>query len=199
MPRDDRSSHRMNRQTVARALSILAHPALLVPATVVGLAVHQGASPVVVRTAATAAGIVAAAVLLYSVVRVRAGHWAHADASRPAERLQLNVFLAAALLAAAGWANASGAPRGVTTVLLLCASIVGAALLVRRWLTLSLHLAFATFAAVLSWPTSATLLLLLVAAGLAWSRLVLRRHTPAEVLAGASAGAAAGVVFHALS
>lgn len=189
----------MHRYTVARALSILAHPALLAPLSAVGVAVNRGAPPSVVRTAAQAAIGVAGAVMIYSVGRVRSGRWAHADASRPPERVQLNVFLVGALLAGAAFASASAQPRGVVEGLLLSASLVVVALLVRAWLTLSLHVAFAAFAALLWWPSAAaTLGLLLVAAGLAWSRLVLQRHTPADVLAGATAGVVAGVVFQGL-
>lgn len=189
----------MNRYTAARALSIVAHPALLVPLSAVGVAVNRGASSEVVQTAARASAGVAAAVMIYSLVRVRSGHWSHADASRPAERLQLNVFLTVALLACAAGAAASASPRGVVEGLLLSAGLVIVALLGRGWLKMSLHVAFATFAALLWWPTAAaTLGLLVIAAGLAWSRLVLQRHTAADVVAGATAGAVAGLVFQGL-
>lgn len=199
MPLGVRRYGSMNRYTAARVLSIVAHPALLVPLSAVGVAVNRGASPAVVQTAAQASIGVAAAVMVYSLVRVRSGRWSHADASRPAERMQLNVFLVGALLAGAAYAVASDQPRGVVEGLLLSASLVVVALLLRGWLKLSLHVAFAAFAALLWWPTAAaTAGLLLVAAGLAWSRLYLQRHTAADVLTGATAGVVAGLVFQVL-
>ena len=67
-------------------------------------------------------------------------------------------------------------------------------------LLMSLHAAFAVLVAGLPLPNvSAVLALLALAAGVSWSRLVLRRHTRAEVLVGLivglQAGAAAGLGF----
>jgi membrane-associated phospholipid phosphatase len=78
----------------------------------------------------------------------------------------------------------------------LAGAVVVLASLLRRWLKLSLHAAFAVLAAALLWPAVlATLGVLALAAGVGWSRLVLQRHTRQEVVAGLLAGAAAGVAF----
>jgi membrane-associated phospholipid phosphatase len=75
--------------------------------------------------------------------------------------------------------------------------VVVMASLLRRWLKLSLHAAFAVFAASLLWPSvMAVVGLLALAVAVAWSRLVLRRHTLGEVVVGLLAGGAAGVGFH---
>lgn len=190
----------MNRESAARALSIGAHPALLMPVAVIGSAVHRDATPRVLEVAAGASVVVAAAVFAYSHSRVRAGRWSHADASRPPERVQLNLFLVVALLMVAALSLLFSQPRAVTVGALSCAAVAVAALLLRQWLKLSLHLAFAALAAVLWWPVhEATVLLLLIAVGLAWSRLTLGRHTRAEVALGAVVGGAAGVAFQLLA
>jgi len=53
------------------------------------------------------------------------------------------------------------------------------------------------FAALLLWPSlPAVVLALFLAAGVSWSRLVLRRHTLLEVLIGLLAGGVAGLGFN---
>lgn len=185
----------MLRDTAARALSILGHPALLMPAAIVGTTLSGGAPAATVAVAAGASLAVAAAVLAYSFLRVRSGAWAHPDASRPAERLQLNLFLLATLLVVSVLSYALSRPPAVTAGTLLCAGIIAAALLLRGRLKVSLHVAFAMFAAALWWPSPVFALQLALAGGLAWSRLALRRHTAAEVVVGAIVGAVAGLAF----
>lgn len=70
--------------------------------------------------------------------------------------------------------------------------------LASRWLKVSLHMAFGSFA-----TTTLLLLgsfvgwaLLLVLPVLAWSRLYLRRHVPSEVVAGLLVGAAFGFALY---
>lgn len=185
----------MLRDTAARALSILGHPALLMPAAIIGTALSSGAPAATVAVAAGASLGVAAAVLAYSFLRVRSGAWAHPDASRPAERLQLNLFLLVTLLAVSVLSYSLSRPRAVTVGALLSAGIIGAALLLRGRLKVSLHVSFATFATALWWPIPVFAVQLALAGGLAWSRLALRRHTLAEVVLGAIVGAVAGLGF----
>lgn len=181
---------------IARALSILGHPALLMPVAVPLAAAGQGAPRALVLQAGAAALGVALAVGAYSAAQVRAGRWQHVDASQPAERRQLNLFLVGLLgLAALGlwWATGQallGAGLG------LGAAIVAVALGLRRRLKTSLHGAFVAYAAALAWPVpGAGLALGLLGLGVGWSRLVLGRHSRAEVLTGWALGAAAGVTF----
>jgi membrane-associated phospholipid phosphatase len=183
------------RNTAARALSIIGHPALLMPAAIVATTLSDGAPAATVAMAAGASVAIAGAVLAYSFLRVRSGAWAHPDASRPAERLQLNLFLLVTLLAVAALSYSMSRPRAVTLGALLCSGIIAAALLLRARLKVSLHVAFAMFAAALCWPSPMFAALLALAGGLAWSRLALRRHTPAEVVLGAIIGTAAGLGF----
>ena len=70
----------------------------------------------------------------------------------------------------------------------------GEVLLARRF-KLSLHAAFTTLAAFLPVWLPAIAALLVLALAVAWSRLVLERHRPVEVVAGVLAGIAAGGVL----
>ena len=185
------------KHTVARMLSIVGHPALLMPASVVGAALDRGVPRSVLVTAAGASLFIAAVVGAYSLVKVRAGAWRHMDASEPRERLQLNRFVIALLGATAllGWAG--GLPRAIVLGLVLSALIVAFAHGLRGRLKTSLHAAFAVFAAAVVWPNPvAAAVVLGLALGVAWSRCVLGRHTVAEAVVGLLAGALGGVGLH---
>lgn len=172
---------------------------LLLPVAAVGSATVRGAPTHTTQSTAVASLGIALAVLIYAFARVRAGRWAHADASQPAERVQLNVFLLVALLGAALLAHLLARSAIVTTGLLLCAGQIAIALLVRPWQKLSLHASSAAYATALWWPEHlAVLILALLTVGVGWSRLVLGRHTRVEVLAGVAVGATAGLTFQLL-
>lgn len=180
----------------ARALSIVGHPAVLMPVAVAAAASGPGAPPQLLRVALGTAVAVAVIVGLYSLWQVRRGRWAHVDASHPAERSQLNLVLAGLLCAAAALLWALGQPPAVAAGPLLAALLVLLTHALRRWLKVSLHAAFALFAAALVWPhLPGTLAIAALALGVAWSRLVLHRHTLAEVLTGLLFGAAFGAAL----
>ena len=177
---------------VARAVSIAGHPALLMP---VAAAI---ASPAQIRPVAIAMSLACAcAVLGYSFYKARRGEWLHIDASVPGERAQLNVRVGVGLLATAGGLWLAGVHVGLPLVICLSGLIVAAGHLLKGIAKLSLHVAFAVFAAFVVWPNHvAAVTLALVAAGVAWSRLALQRHVAADIILGALSGAAAGLVFH---
>jgi len=84
--------------------------------------------------------------------------------------------------------------RGVAATL----GMMAVCALATRWVKVSLHMAFATVAAVtlalMRSPVGYVLLLALPA--LMWSRLTLQRHTRLEVGLGTMIGAGAGVAIH---
>jgi hypothetical protein len=185
------------RTAAARLVSKVGHPALLMPA-VIAFATVAGRAPVrVIIVAMMSTAAVALAVVAYSRWQVRAGRWAHVDASVPQERRQLNGFLGALLIGSAAILWRLAQPHAVVAGLALSGALVVSADVLRRWLKMSLHVSFAVFAALLC-PGSGSVALLLLAVAVGWSRLVLRRHTRLEVAVGAAAGAAAGVLFNAI-
>lgn len=180
----------------ARMLSVLGHPGLLMPAAVAVAASRADAPPQLLPVALATAVVVAVIVGIYSLWQVRAGRWVHIDASNPNERHQLNLFLAALLGGAALLLWALGQPMPVALGPLLAGLVVGLTHLLRRWHKVSLHAAFAVFSVALVWPQPAlTPALALLTMGVAWSRLVLRRHTLPEVLLGLLFGAAGAAAF----
>jgi membrane-associated phospholipid phosphatase len=185
----------MFRTDLARAVSIAGHPVVVLPVAIFA-GVWGVAPPNVVRQAVLPAVLVGAAVMVYSAIQVRRGRWAHVDASVREERQQLNLFLAIILVLAAAALWGTGQPWGVVAGVACAALVVAVAHATRRWLKISLHVAFATFAAGFLWPRMAGMLVVLAcAAAIAWSRLALARHSRADVICGAVLGLAVGALF----
>ncbi len=181
----------------ARTLSILGHPALLMPLAVAASASARAASAAQTRNAVLACVVVAVVTLAFSVYKVRRRQWAHVDASQVAERKQLNVFLVALLWGLAAALHWLGQPGALVVGLGLSGVIVLLALAARGWLKTSLHAAFAVYAAGVAWPALAvSVVMAVLAIGVAWSRVVLQRHTQAEVALGAVLGAGAAGALH---
>ena len=186
----------MSPLVAARALSIVGHPALLMPVAIALAAFAADAPARLLSLAVGSAVAVTVVVGVYSVWQVRAGRWAHVDASRPVERRQLTRFLAALMGAIAVLLWAAGQASTVVCAPLFAALPVLAAHALRRRLKVSLHAAYAVFAAALLWPHALGASLLgLLALGVAWSRLELQRHTRAEVLLGLLFGALSGAAL----
>ncbi|MGX5729978.1 phosphatase PAP2 family protein [Pseudoxanthomonas beigongshangi] len=180
----------------ARAVSILGHPMLVLPAAALLLA----ARTLGIREAAwMGLGFAAFAALVmgWSGWQVRRGRWQHVDASQREERRTLNRFLLVALALAAILTWLAGQPVQLALGLALAAALIAVAMLGARWCKLSLHMAFVVYAAILlsqvhpGWGVAAGLFAALVA----WSRLALRRHVPRDLVAGVLAGGSAGVLF----
>jgi membrane-associated phospholipid phosphatase len=185
----------MFRTELARAVSIAGHPVVVLPGAIFA-GVWGAAPPNVVRQAVLPAVLIGAAVMVYSAVQVRRGRWTHVDASVREERQQLNLFLAVLLVLVSGGLWALGLPRGVVAGIACAALVVAVAHATRRWLKISLHVAFAAFAAAFLWPRMAGMLVVLACAvAIAWSRLALARHSRADVMCGAVLGLAVGALF----
>ena len=171
-------------------------PLVVMPVAVLALMVLQGDG----RHAGWAlAGLalLGALIMLFSRNQVRRGRWQHVDASGKQERSSLNRFLLVLLVIATLACLLGGASLPLTLGLGLSAAMLVVAMATARWCKLSLHLAFATFAALLlaslSWWVG--MAGLLFAAVVAWSRLHLQRHVPRDLVAGACTGLLAGLAF----
>lgn len=182
---------------LARAVSILGHPLLVLPAALMLPAALHGGDPRTLRAAFAGFALFAALVMGWSWWQVRRGRWAHVDASHQSERRSLNrtLLVLIALGALLAW-RALPSP-GLAVALALSAGIVAVALLTVRWCKLSLHLAFAVYATGLLWPQGgwAIAACCALAAGVAWSRLRLSRHRPRDLVAGAAAGLLAAIGY----
>src|SRR5947207_1955924 len=180
---------------IARSLSILGHPLVVIPVAVVTLVLHERTSSatLIVSVICGIAGVV----LAFSFWQVRRGQWQHIDASALAERRSLNVFLAIVLFLGAAIAFYQLPEPGLSFGLLLSGLLIVAVMVVSPWVKLSLHASFAAFAVLLLWPLKLWYVALasVAAASICWSRVVLGRHTIAEVLGGSFLGGLFGACF----
>lgn len=150
--------------------------------------------------AGLAAVSLAACVVAYSLLKVSTGHWRDVDASAPAERAQLTSFLFPLMATGALAMGLLGLPLAAVAGLGFGAAMVGVAHAAKRRLKVSLHAAFAVYAAALLWPWPGVVIAcLLLAAGVAWSRVVLGRHTVEEARIGLILGAVGGMALHAVA
>jgi hypothetical protein len=170
----------------ARWISIIGHPFTFVVllVAIASWKLHGG------HHAFRTTGIVVATMLvplgLFIWNRYSLGYWETVDASAPADRPAL--YTAAFLLLIPVGAyfilreRATEMVRGLAAVAILIGILAG----LNRWIKLSVHLTIATFAAVIiSWLIPALgAALLPFLPFLAWSRLMLSRHSFAEVAGG---------------
>lgn len=171
----------------ARWVSIALHPfAVFIALTIVSVRVL---APQALGHALIGVSAAVLACWAFVLQRRRGGHWSTVDASKASERPLLYAVLLAILTLCWWWMRGQAAPlaQGIVAV----AAMLVAAAVLNRWIKLSLHMASLAFAAV-------SLLALWRLAGiaaacglplLAWARLRMARHTPAEVIGGTVLGA----------
>jgi membrane-associated phospholipid phosphatase len=187
----------MMRVAVARAVSIVGHPVVLLLVAALIAASIRGASPRQLRLVGGAMVTLGLIVLVFSWLQVRAGRWSHVDASVRSERTSLNLFLGALLLLSAAFLWFSTRSSHMPLALALSGALIVIALLIGSWVKVSLHTAFAAFATALLWPIKLAVVGgVLVTVAVVWSRLVLGRHVAADIAVGLVLGAAAGGGYH---
>lgn len=184
------------RQRIAWWISVLGHPFVLIP-LLVGYVTARLLPP---GQAALVVGVVIAGSVLPMLWiisrRVRSGAWTNYDVSVREQRT--GMYPAALAIAGATVLALAGTrvPRPVLHGAVGSLVLIALAAVVNFRLKVSLHVAFAAFAAVSLLPDHRLSAAVgLVALAVAWSRLELRRHSLAEVVGGALLGVAVGVAL----
>lgn len=189
----------MTRVAVARAVSIVGHPVVVMLVAALIVASTRGASLQQLKFVGGALVTLGAVVLGFSWVQVRTGRWSHVDASARSERTVLNQFLVVLCFLSAVMLWLFTHRQSLSIALALSGATVFAALLLARWVKVSLHVAFGAFATILLWPIPLAVFGGALATGaVVWSRIVLRRHGAADVMAGLLLGSAAGAAYRVL-
>ena len=182
--------------SLARWISVAAHPFVTTLALVAALELERGAVAAA-RMAAAVGLLFVLPLAVLTALQVRRGAWTTVDASHPRERPALFAVGAAGLLAVMLYfaRTRPGSPfvagtAGVVAMVVVCAALT-------PWVKVSLHMAAATLAAaVLLWRGSSLGWLLGAALpALGWSRVALGRHRWGEVALGLVVGAVTGSVL----
>jgi hypothetical protein len=187
------------RRAVAAAATYLLEPKNWIIATVIGVGWHYGGR------GGLGWGVVAAlfaAILptVFITLGVRRGRWADRNVGARGPRLLVLGFILGSVAAGFLVLTAGGAPSQLTWYFgCMLASVAMLAAITAAW-KISIHCAVAAGAVTLLvllyglWVTPAYLLVGLTA----WSRVELRDHTAAQVVAGTILGAAAAAASYAL-
>src|SRR5512132_4157063 len=187
----------MMRVAIARAISIAGRPVAFILVAVLVAASTGGASLRQLWSIGGALATLGVVVLGFSWLQVRAGRWSHIDASVRNERNSLNVFLGVLCLLGAVLLWFLTRRPYMSLGLVLSGALIVVALLIARWVKVSLHVAFAAFATALLWPIKLAVVAgALLTAAVVWSRVVLGRHVVADVACGLVLGTAAGGAYH---
>ncbi len=182
---------------VARLISVIGHPFLLMPLLTGIVAFHLLPPKDAWMVELTALGVVILPASVYTVVRVQRGTWGDLDVSNQHERNQFYAILLPLLLIIAVISWIADVPRTIPLGALSIIALVGAAFFFNTWMKLSLHTGFAVFAAETFFLFRPTLggAVLLLAVLVGWSRTALGRHTVTEVFLGGALGAIVGATF----
>jgi hypothetical protein len=182
---------------LARFVSIAGHPLVLVPLAI-ALATF-GRLPH--ATAATILAVVLASMAVlavYVVIQVRRGAWTNVDVSTREHRPKMYLVAIASTVAALALLYSGGhRPEVLRGTAAALAVLIAGFAINYTWLKMSLHTAFAMYAAMMAATADPLLgaIGLAIALAVGWSRVALGRHTIPEVIAGVSIGAAAGLLL----
>jgi membrane-associated phospholipid phosphatase len=176
----------MTKAKIARWISIVGHPFTFVVLLVATASwkIHGGFNAFRITTIVVVATLVPLGLFIWN--RYSLGHWATVDASAPADRPALYTVAFVLLIPVSVYfvvrERATEMVRGLVAV----AVLIGIAAALNRLIKLSVHVTIAAFTAIIITRLAPLFgfALLLFLPFLAWSRLMLSRHSPAEVAGG---------------
>lgn len=185
------------RLQVARAVSIILHPFIVIPLAI-ALVALRSMPP---QRAIVFASIVTATTILPIIVliirQMRRGAWTNFDVSVRRDRPLLFVVSLVLTAALAAVEHFLGVSPGIVQGTIASSLLIALAALINVRLKLSLHCAFTAFFATsfMTLDRTAATFLLLALPILGWSRVTLRRHSLGEVVAGSVLGGIVGVAL----
>jgi hypothetical protein len=198
----NQSLQRLDRLWLARLISLILHPFLVASLTIVlVLYLDSGTIITALTWAVVCIALVIAPALIFLRHKLTRQHYSDADVSVREQRHGFYLFSLGCMIVCFGVLLWLGAPRPLLSLFAAAlAALVAFAVVTQLWLKVSIHtgaMAGATAAvAFYSLPLAALFTLGLIVIG--WARLVLKRHTLPEILAGCAIAAAivgAGMSF----
>lgn len=175
---------------IARWISIVGHPFLLMPVLTGITAYHVLPPQQALIAIVVALGVVIVPAALYTIYRVRKGTWSDLDVSDQHQRGQFYNILLPLLLIITAVAALTDVPPAIPLGAGGIIALVGLAHFINSRVKVSLHTGFGVFVALnlyLIGPDIAFAALIL-ACLIGWSRVVLGRHSIREVLLGGGLG-----------
>jgi hypothetical protein len=181
---------------IARWISVLAHPFVMVT-LLVAVPTMRESSRTAVQSVLFVTALVVAPIAVLMFRQVRRGWWSNVDASEPSERPLLFMVALAGLAVALGWLLLNDPRSLLVRGMLAVAAFLLVAAVLTPWVKLSLHVAFAAMTAIaLSGLGSAVgYALLAVVPATFWSRIVLARHRIHELVVGLVLGVLTGILL----
>ena len=186
----------MNKTKIARLVSIVGHPFVMIVLLVMLLSWNMEPAAALRITGFVAAmGLIPTGWLVWWRSSSRRSQTA--DASLPPARLILYFSVFAVLLLSSVYFHFVEHLAFLVRGSIVTALMVAVAAVLNRWIRLSLHLAFAVYSGLVLAKIhfGYGLPILLLAPLLAWSRLVLLRHTLPEVIGGSVLGLGAAAIL----
>jgi membrane-associated phospholipid phosphatase len=186
-----------SRLNIARWISVIGHPFLLMP-LLTGLIAYRLLPPhQAILAEVVALGVVIIPAAVYTFVKVRNGTWNNLDVSDRQHRGQFYRMLSylLGLLTIIAWF--ADVPRSIAIGTSMVFALISIAFVLIKAIKVSLHTGFSVFVACVLFliqPLFA-LLAFMLAIAVGWSRVVLERHTTREVMLGGVLGLAIGGVF----
>ena len=178
------------RRTAAVAwwISVIFHPFV----TVSVFALAAG-----VRSVLFAALFATVPLAVLMAVQVRSRRWTNIDASQREERPVIFIVAGAGLLGLTVWLAATEPASPVLRGVPGPAALLAVSALVNRWVKVSLHVGFAALSAasLVALGSPAGWALAVAVPAVAWSRLILARHTLGELAAGLILGVSASLLL----
>jgi hypothetical protein len=183
--------------SIAKWISILAHPFVMVAVMVIVAGSRFAAGAEVLYPALLVLAIVLIPTSIVMFVQVRRKRWANSDASNMSERPWLLLVILIALIVLLGFLLLQDPNSFLIKGVFASGLMVLVALIGTRWMKMSIHMAFAGFACTLLCILGSVVgyVLLVVVPLLAWSRLALKRHRPHELVLGLALGVLAGAAL----
>jgi hypothetical protein len=182
---------------LAHAISALGHPLVMIALFVVVVAVRQGPAVLPLRYALLIVAGQIIPVAIWNLRQTRAGRYTNFDVSVRAERMSMYALILVLMVPATIAIQWAPVARDVRTGMLCTTLLFVVSWAVNFRIKLSLHAAVSFYLAVACTmiDVRAGLVLFLSAAAVSISRLILRRHTAAELWLGSVLGIAAGLVL----
>jgi hypothetical protein len=184
-------------RAVASAISALGHPLVTVAIFLVAITVREGPRVLPVGYALAIVVGVTVPVALWNLRQTRAGRYTNFDVSMRSQRASMYAVIVGLMVTASVALHWAPVAREIRAGTLWMGAMFTAAWAMNIWIKVSLHAAVSFYLglACTMIDVGVGMMLLGCAALVAASRLLIQRHTAAELCAGAGLGILAGIAL----